>query len=151
STDWPKFHFDLANSGLDPYEKLIGPGNVSQLGRAWTGPPVAPNVVSSPAVVGGVVYVGGEDGVLYAFSASGTTNCSGAPKTCTPLWTAATGSSFELSPAVANGVVYAGSNTATNGKLYAFSASGTTNCSGTPKTCTPLWTGATMGIIGSPA
>src|SRR5207302_3868589 len=44
------------------------------------------------------------------------------------------------SPAVANGVVYIGSG---DGEFYAFSATGATNCSGTPKTCKPLWTGAT--------
>jgi len=89
-------------------------------------------------VAGGVAYIGSEDGNLYAFSAAGTTGCSGTPKTCTPLWTAAGASGappLSPAPAVANGVVYAGSN----GQLYAFSAAGTTGCSGTPKTCTPLW------------
>ena len=69
-----------------------------------------------------------------------------AAKTCTPLWTAATGGNSYSSPAVANGVVYFGSG---DGKLYAFSAAGTTGCSGTPKICTPLWTGATGNRIAS--
>ena len=47
-------------------------------------------VTSSPAVAGGVVYVGATDGKLYAFDANGVTGCSGTPKTCTALWTAAT-------------------------------------------------------------
>src|SRR5207248_4968030 len=93
-----------------------------------------------PAVAAGVVYVGnGPD--LLAFSAAGTTKCSGTPKVCNPLWTATTGSTIDSSPAVANGVVYAGS---ADFKLYAFAAvANTTNCSGTPTTCNPLWTAAT--------
>src|SRR5206468_761088 len=39
-------------------------------------------------------------------------------KTCTPLWTGATGGAVESSPAVAGGVVYVGSF---DTKLYAFS------------------------------
>jgi outer membrane protein assembly factor BamB len=37
--------------------------------------------------------------------------------------------------------------------LYAFDAAGTSNrCSGTPKTCNPLWTGATADeVYSSPA
>jgi outer membrane protein assembly factor BamB len=72
---------------------------------------------SSPAVANGVVYAGGYGADLYAFSASGTTNCSGTPKTCTPLWSGPTGQYFYSSPALADGVVYATSDQ----KLYAFS------------------------------
>ena len=104
---------------------------------------------SSPAVSGGVVFVGSSDGRLEAFDAAGTTNCSGTPKVCTPLWTATLGGSIVGSPTVDGNVVYVGS---TNGKFDAFDAAGTTNCSGTPKVCTPLWT-ATLGaaIDGSAA
>ena len=93
-------------------------------------------VASSPAVVDGVVHVGSFDGILYAFDAAGATNCSGSPKTCAPLWTAAPGATFS-SPAVANGVLYVGSF---DKKLYAYDAGGVTNCTGAPKTCAPLWT-----------
>ena len=61
---------------------------------------------TSPAVSNGVVYVGSTDGLLYAFSAAGTTNCSGTPLTCSPLWTANTGGSIGSSPVVSNGDVY---------------------------------------------
>lgn len=37
--------------------------------------------------------------------------------------------------AVANGLVYFGSN-----EVFAYDASGATDCTGTPKTCAPLWT-----------
>jgi outer membrane protein assembly factor BamB len=119
----------------------------------WTGT-IGHGTYSSPSVANGVVYVGSGNGKLYAFStAAGSTNCTttGTPptKTCTPLWTGATGSYAYSSPAVAGGVVYVGSE---DHKLYAFStAAGSTNCitTGTPptKTCTPLWTGATTGVI----
>jgi outer membrane protein assembly factor BamB len=99
---------------------------------------------SSPAVAGGVVYVGAYDNKLYAFDAGGVTGCSGVPKTCAPLWTGATQALIIASPAVANGLVFIGSE-ATDQSVYAFDAAGVTGCSGTPKTCTPLWTGDTPG------
>src|SRR6185312_2171629 len=80
----------------------------------------------------------------------GTTGCSGTPKTCAPLWTAAIdggGTVGQSSPVVAGGVVYVSAG----GTLYAFSAAGATGCSGTPKTCTPLWTAASVNGESSPA
>lgn len=117
----------------------------------WTAAPI-PNTggespvsgQSSPAVVGGVVYVGGLKG-LYAYSATGRSNrCSGTPKTCTPVWTGeaarsgVTNADFSSSPAVANGVAYVGAGN----DLFAFS----TTCSGT---CHPLWSFPTGQQIGS--
>jgi outer membrane protein assembly factor BamB len=70
-------------------------------------------VYSSPAVVGGVVYVGSGDGKVYALKAS-----SGAK-----LWSYTTGTSgggVRSSPAVVGGVVYVGSG---DGKVYALKAS----------------------------
>jgi outer membrane protein assembly factor BamB len=101
--------------------------------------------------VGGVVYVGSNDGKLYAFDAAGgATTCTGTPKVCTPLWTATTAGVVASSPAVAGGVVYVGSN---DGKLYAFDAAGgAATCTGTPGVCVPLWVGATGGaVFSSPA
>ena len=77
---------------------------------------------------------------LSAFDAAGNTNCSGTPKTCTPLWTSA-GSSVSTPPAIANGVVYE----STEGYLLAFDAAGNKNCSGIPKACSPLWYGNYAG------
>ena len=114
----------------------------------WTGPTGSFIAFSSPAVAKGVVYVGAENGKFYAFDANGVTNCSGTPTTCSPQWTATTGSYIFSSPAVANGVVYAGS---LDQKLYAFDASGTADCAGTPKTCTALWMVSTNSeVIASP-
>ncbi len=75
-------------------------------------------------------------GNLDAYDANGVTGCSGTPKTCSPLWTAALESgNSNSSPTVANGIVYISDR----GNLYAFDANGVTGCSGTPKTCSPLW------------
>ena len=110
----------------------------------WTGA-TGSYIYSSPAVANGIVYIGSFDHKLYAFDATGTTGCSGTPKTCDPLWTGTTGSAlYEASPAVANGVVYVA---ALDGKVYAFDATGTSGCSGSPTTCTPLWTAATGDAI----
>jgi hypothetical protein len=105
---------------------------------------------SAPAVANGVVYVGGP--ALYAFDAAGVKGCTGrvigprpAAGTCVPLWSAATAPYYQGSaPAVANGVVYIGAGgSCCVGFLVAFDAAGTMHCSGTPKTCTPVWTSDT--------
>ena len=97
-------------------------------------------IESTPTVSDGVVYVGSDDGKLYAFDAAGC----GSP-TCHALWTGRLGSpAFQSSPAVANGVVYIGS---AHG-LSAFAAAG---C-GAPL-CSPLWKAVdnTEFFGGSPA
>ena len=77
------------------------------------------------------------------FSANGTTDCSGTPTSCHPLWTGTMGTTYSTSsPAVSGGVVYTESN---DDKLFAFDANGSTDCSGTPATCSPLWTAALGG------
>lgn len=66
-------------------------------------------VISSPAVAGGMVYVGSTDGTLYAVDVA-----SGAQK-----WKFATHARVTSSPAIANGIVYFGSY---DGKFYALDA-----------------------------
>jgi outer membrane protein assembly factor BamB len=106
-------------------------------------------VGSSPAVANGVVYVSSDDNKLYAFDANGNVNCNGTPKTCAPMWTDVPPyAPIHSSPAVANGVVYLSSGGSgcfhficfSLKALSAFDAAGTTGCSGTPATCSPLWT-----------
>jgi outer membrane protein assembly factor BamB len=146
SCDWTQFRLGPERSGYSTTESAIGVGNVGTLVENWTAT-TGGLVHSSPAVANGVVYVGSEDGKLYAFDAVGS-NCSGTPTTCAPLWTATTGGPIDSSPAVANGVVYVGSG---DGNLYAFDATGA-GCSGAPKTCAPLWTAPTGSpVFSSPA
>ena len=135
--EWPQFRGGPARNGSD-LGSLITPANVSTLAQAWHAD--IGGVTSSPAVVNGVVYVGGAAGNIYAFPAS----CASGPS-CPPLWTGTAGP-VASSPAVAGGVVYVGS---LDGKLYAFDAAGVQGCSGTPVTCAPLWTATTGGDINS--
>jgi outer membrane protein assembly factor BamB len=71
-------------------------------------------------VANGVVYVGSQDGNLYAFNAA----------TGQTLWSAATSGPIYSSPTVANGVVYIGSSPIYLLNFYAFNAA----------TGQPLWT-----------
>jgi len=82
----------------------------SKLWSFSTGPGVSSYQDSSPAVAGGVVFIGSSDGNLYALEAS-----SGAKK-----WSFKTGGKVSSSPAVLQGVVYVGSE---DGKVYALSDS----------------------------
>jgi outer membrane protein assembly factor BamB len=98
---------------------------------------------SSPVVANGVVYIGSSHNTIEAFDAAGATGCSGTPKVCQPLWQGpAPGLNgvSDSTPAVANGLVYVG---ARDGRLYAFDATGSTGCGGTPKVCQPVWTAVT--------
>ncbi len=126
---------------------------------------------SSPAVadatVNGnpnpVVYVGSEDGYLYAYDANGIVNCSivRGNQVCNPLWVGAGAGEIKSSPAVApptgaatSGVVYVGGTGQSPNNLFAYDANGVTNCSivGQTQTCQPLWQGTTNGlVISSPA
>src|SRR5208283_256483 len=86
---WPMFHNDGAHSG---FSTSTGPVTNHIL---WDTQGVE---YSSPVVVGDVVYVGSGDGNVYGLDAS----------TGAILWSYATGSSVDSSPAVASGVVYVG-------------------------------------------
>ena len=149
--DWVMFRFGPARTGSSSDTTISKDAVQSSMVLNWTGT-LGSEPFSSPAVAQGVVYIGAQDGKFYAFDTAGNANCSGNPKSCAPLWTGGPGgseNSFVSSPAVVGGVVYVGS---LNGKLYAFDAAGTTNCSGTPKTCQPLWTGGTGSyVLSSPA
>jgi outer membrane protein assembly factor BamB len=111
--DWPQYGFDAAHSGHNPREDVLDPANVADLTSAWTvtvepGGGLATGF-SSPAVVKGVVYIGTEDGTVYALDA-----WTGAVR-----WSHDTGFTHNWSsPAVARGAVYIG-----GGNLVALRAS----------------------------
>src|SRR6266487_2741148 len=108
TTDWAQFRFSAQHSGLNPYEQTLDPSNVAQLTAQWSFT-TGGSVDSSPAVVGGVVYVGSFDHNVYAIDAA-----TGAER-----WSFPTGDIVDSSPAVANGVVYVGSF---DGRIYAIDA-----------------------------
>ena len=91
SNSWPMFHNDLAHSG---YSTSMGPLTNQTLWSFATSP-----ILSSPTVTGGVVYVGSNDGKVFALKTS-----NGAV-----LWSYQSGGAVYSSPAVADGMVYFGS------------------------------------------
>jgi outer membrane protein assembly factor BamB len=101
------------------------------------------SIESTPVVGDGVLYVGSDDGRLYAFDAAGC-----GMRKCPPLWRGDLGGDaspvFESSPALANGMVYIGSQH----DVAAFTASG---CGAS--TCEPVWHAPNAGEFygGSPA
>lgn len=107
----------------------------------WKGEELTPFTFSTPAVADGLVYVQGYK--LYAFPRK----CRHDGGVCKPRWKASL-RGFAASPAVANGVVYAGSIT---GKLYAFGA----KCGRSGKRCRPRYASAPIkgggGFASSPA
>lgn len=140
---WPAFRNGPERTGFNSGETALGAANVGALTLKWTAE-VGPATASSPAIANGVVYITGPAVGLAAFSAGGTTGCSGAPKTCTPLWVGPMDVFSGSSPAVSGGVVYVGGNVnntfdGVDGVLYAFDAAGSTGCSGTPTVCHRLW------------
>ncbi len=108
ATNGIMFGFDAQHSRANPYEQILNPTTVVHLTKKWAFP-IGSYIYSSPAVVNGVVYVGSNDGNLYALDAA-----SGSKK-----WIYHTGASISSSPAVINGMVYVGSD---NGNLYALDA-----------------------------
>jgi outer membrane protein assembly factor BamB len=108
-TDWVEHGFSEKGRRYNPWENVISPANASSLDVAWTFA-TGDVVESSPAVANGLVYIGSNDGYLYALDAT-----TGALK-----WKRNVGGVDYSSPAVANGIVYVGSMA---GKIYAFNAS----------------------------
>ena len=125
-TDWASFRYSARHKGSNPYENVLNPGNVAGIDRDWSYT-TGNKVFSSPAVAGGVVYVGSYDCNLYALSAA----------TGALVWKFTTGNAAVCyavysSPAVAGGVVYVASsdgtvyalNAATGAKLWSYTAGG---------------------------
>jgi outer membrane protein assembly factor BamB len=114
--DWTEFLRDNMQR-WNPYETVVGVDNAASLHLKWRGSlNVTQGLISSPAVVSGMVYVGSVDHTVYAYNAS----------TGAKLWSYATVGKVFSSPAVANEVVYIGSSGATGtsvGDVYALNAS----------------------------
>jgi hypothetical protein len=134
---WPQLHYGPDRTGYQPDETLVGTGNVGTLAQARTYV-AGYGGMSAPLIANGVLYTD-VAGYLVAFDAAGTSACSAAPTSCTPLWKAPT--AYYDGMAVSDGKIFV---TDAEG-VQAFDATGTTNCSGDPKVCTPLW--ATTGYF----
>ena len=123
SQEAPMFRANPARTGVFPSN---GPTTMNEL--MWkfkTGNEIA----SSPAVAGGVVYVGSREGWLYAVDA----------KTGQEKWSFNTGSEVFSSPAVADGIVYVGMSEFGPSPLYALDV----------KTGQEKWSFQTNGLVNS--
>jgi outer membrane protein assembly factor BamB len=123
TVDWTTFHYTNDRVGYNASETALTVTSVFQLSRSWlfaTGD----EVWSSPAVVGGTLYIGSDDTYVYALNSA----------TGVKLWSFKTGDMVRSSPAVMGGVVYVGSN---DNKLYALNAS----------TGVKIWSALTGGDI----
>jgi outer membrane protein assembly factor BamB len=108
-TDWPQYLRGPEHHGYNTTENILNVSNVGGLELLWSAATQGNN--SSPVVANGVVYVESESRYLYAFDAA----------TGQRLWVVPTGDhTYHIlpTPAVADGVVYAGSYDG----LYAFNA-----------------------------
>lgn len=130
--DWVGFGNGTQRNGA-VFETSITPANVSTLAAQFSAAD-GTSFVAPKAVVNGILYGYSSANGLEAYSAGGTTGCSGAPAVCAPLWGYA-GSVGSTDIMVSNGVVYI---SGANG-LKAYDAAGQTNCSGMPSLCQPLW------------
>ncbi len=113
-TNWPTYGFNMHHARYNPFENILTPRNVTGLKLNWstnianTGGTTL-ELSSTPAVVNKYVYVGSQDGNLYALKFN-----SGAL-----LWKFPTGGPILSSPALDSSNVYVGSS---DGNLYAINA-----------------------------
>ena len=93
-SDWPQFHRTADHRANNSQENVLNSSNVANLEILWRGM-TNDDVVSSPAIVDGVVYVGSVDGKLYAFREAGCGD-----HECEPFWQGLTDGQILASPAV---------------------------------------------------
>jgi outer membrane protein assembly factor BamB len=136
SSDHKLYAFSVNCNGVPPAGALPN-GTTGTCTPDWTAT-TGDVISSSPAVIGGVVYVGSEDGKIYAYGVG----CGTGGASCTPIWKATTGGPVHSSPAVANGVIYVGSD---DHKLYAYRV----GCNSGGGSCSALWTYTTGGDVRS--
>lgn len=117
---WPTFSYDTRNSGHSPTS-----GPKQAVSARWSFEAGGP-IRSSPVVAGGRVYVGSDDGHLYAIE----------QEQGEQAWAFETGDSIAGAPAVIDGTVYIGS---TDGTLYALDVA----------TGEEQWSFETQGPIGA--
>jgi eukaryotic-like serine/threonine-protein kinase len=109
-TNWPRYHFDNANTGFNPYENILETSNVGFLVERWT-VPLGGSAAPDPIVAYGRVYMAATDGVVRALDRA----------TGSLLWSFDSGGSMSgTAPTAANNFIYVGNQ---NGDLYALSAS----------------------------
>lgn len=106
---WPMFQFDSANTGYNPDASIP----TEQVGQQWRTSTLG-EVVVSPVIANGMVFVGSRDGKVYAMDVE-----DGGIQ-----WEYDIGEPIESTPAVSNGSVFVGS---TDGYVYSLSTDGDLN------------------------
>ncbi|MHC4556904.1 MAG: outer membrane protein assembly factor BamB family protein [Planctomycetota bacterium] len=101
--DWPTYRKDNVRSTYS--NQKISSNAILQ----WQYAPGVPNTCTAPVSVGGLVFVGGSDGIIRVLDTA-----NGKPK-----WTAFTGGAIRIPPAIAAGRALIGS---ADGWIYAFEA-----------------------------
>jgi putative pyrroloquinoline-quinone binding quinoprotein len=101
ASDWSQFHASRTRSGVMSAETVLTTVTAPSLAKLWGAAtdPTAEGINSSPAVVGGLAYIGSDDGSLWAVDAL----------TGTPVWRDPVGAQVRSSPAAADGRVFFGS------------------------------------------
>lgn len=139
---WTNPRFDIGGTGFNRFEGGVSAANVGQLAEEWTATVGGGGYAKVPVASDGLVFVGAgaaPDGGLRAYPALGSL-CDSVTE-CQPAWTAA-GSASYGQPTTAGGRVFVDAGTT----LHVYDAKGVEGCSGTPRTCSPLWTGTTDGM-----
>ena len=93
---WVQAGFSDSHAGFNPNESLLDGESVGSLGRRCAAQASASVATSSPAVVGGRMYVGTTFGDLAAFSTD----------SCARAWSVNVGPGAASSPAIVSGVAY---------------------------------------------
>ena len=94
--DWYGLGFDSSHSGDNSGDTTITPANVSTLVAKFSASDGTTGPLTAQAAVNGVLYAS-NSGKLEAYSANGTTGCSGSPVVCASQWSYAPGPVGNLS------------------------------------------------------
>ena len=125
--DWSTFAHDQQRTGYEATPGNVNQSTVSQLQLRWSYKS-AGKFIASPIAVNGVVYVVDETGQLTALD-----NATGSV-----LWVKQLGAVVQMTPSLADGMLFVGTHTAP-GKLYALD----------PLTGNTLWENTVPGAIRS--
>lgn len=112
ATNGSMFGFDPQHTHANPYEAILSVQNIAAVQSVWVASLGSPVYFSSPTLVNGVVYIGTNNGKVYAFDAISS-------KLKWVVEAGTTGAAIVSSPAVADGIVYIGSK---DSYIYAFDA-----------------------------
>ena len=143
-TDWPNAHgYNERQDGFARYENVLNKTNVGLLDVAWATGTAIGATNNTPVVYRGRIYVGAQNGRLYALDATTGNMISGWPKILG-------GSIEQSSPVAANGFVYVVNRTAGGSvcQLQAFDVTTGASPSGYPVLIDGVLRGAPIVVAG---